>query len=193
MPLHLSAACLQSSRSLVFQRLQRISRAPNLVPPRRRYTPPDLHASSRQHACSASPELRYLCASSSSSTSLHVQHASRAPDHTTMSVRLSAPPELQGSRGKLLHVPTPAARLQSSGSLETKRQRLQRISGAPIPLCLLRVATRAARLQSSRAPYLYIPYTFLHRLQSSTAPYLRVSSTSLRRQRASRAAEPRGS
>src|SRR5947207_13404714 len=54
-PLHLyvytPAACLQSSRSLVFQRLQRISRAPNLCAPstslhvQHASRAPDLHAS----------------------------------------------------------------------------------------------------------------------------------------------------
>src|SRR5213078_3770609 len=58
--------------------------------------------------------------------------------------------------------------------------RLQRISRAPMPLCLLHVRTRAARLQSSRSPFLYISTsTRLQRTSRASEFHTFVSFTSL--------------
>ena len=55
-----------------------------------------------------------------------------------------------------------------------------------IPLFLLHVPTNAARLQSSRSPYVYASYTYLHCLQTSRALEAN-TSTSARLRRTSRA------
>jgi len=152
------AACLQSSTSLVFQRLQRISRAPNFClrvqhasrapdlhtsmflrlqrisrpllrqrPQARsmpselqiarslastRLQPPELHTSLRHHVCTLA-----ACLYVRTSSSLHLQHASGAPEllgQTPLRPYAgSAPLELRGSWGKYLHICTPAAYLQT--------------------------------------------------------------------------------
>ena len=81
------------------------------------------------------------------STSPGPQHASRAPD-------------LHTSTSRRLHACSAPPEPQNS-----------------IPLCLLHVRTRTARLQSSRAPYLDVPTPEAH-LQTSKAPYLARSHAS---------------
>ena len=131
----------------------------------------------------------------------HIQSSDTSVPPPPRPYTCSTPAELPISIPLHLHVHTPAAHLQSS--IPLLRQRLQRISRAPIPLFfLLHVPTPATRLQSSRSPYLYIytpaahlqssiPLCVLHvptpaaRLQSSRSPYL-YTSTSTRLRRISR-------
>ena len=130
------------------QRLQRASRAPDLL----------RQASPRPHACSASPELRYLCASS---TSLRVQHASRVDDTST-----SPRPHACGAFPELLR----------------QTPRCYKCSTPPESIIHLHlyVYTAAACLQSFHT-------SMSLRLQRiSKAPNLCASSTSLRVQHASR-------
>jgi len=144
----------------------------------------------RGNACNASPEFR---ASISSYTSLDAQRASRAPDlYTSVSQRLqhtSRASELHTSMCptrpyarstpvvhfrnsvplRVLHVPTPAARLHHiSGTPYLYASYTYTRSAPPelqssIPLCVLHSPTPAARLQRiSRTPYVYASYTSLH-------------------------------
>src|SRR6266480_557423 len=125
-----------------------------------------------------------------SSTSLHLRHAARPPDPTSMSLRL------QRTRAPYLDVPTPAAHLYTSTSPVP-----QHAPRAPDLHTSFEV-TLAAGLPSFRASYLYVATSA--RLQRvSIPPYLLISiptaclqtsraleantSTSLRLQRASRA------
>ncbi len=134
-----TARALEAKR----QRLQHASRAPCL------YT----STSTRMQRISRAP---YLFASY---TSLHPQHASRslastrlqriARAHTSTRPHLhacGASPDLQGSRGNLLHVPTPLPALRTPST----SARLQRTSRAPD---LLR-QIEATRLQRTSRPLL---------------------------------------
>ncbi len=132
----------------------------------------------RGNACSVPPEHPDLHTST-----LHLDvHTPAAHFHSSeplclLHVRTRAA-RLQSSRApdlQYINVHTPATHLQSSNtpvrpprpytystppelpisSISTST-RLQRISRAPMPLCLLHGRTRAARLQSSRSPFLYI-------------------------------------
>jgi len=102
----------------------------------------------RPYTCNTPPELH-------ASMSLRLQRTSRAPELLRQTPpRLhacSAHPELQSSRALcLLHVPTRATHLQSSGALETKRQRRRRTPELQISCGKhLRVCTSAAHLQTS--------------------------------------------
>ena len=166
------AARLHRSSSLLFAStpalLQPASVPPHLQqarmpPPHYTYSvPPELlrQTPPRLYACSASP-----------------------PFNTSTSAR-SAPPEASH-----LHVCTPAAYLQSFIHLYLHRHisrlhssappRLHRASRAH-ELPFLHTYTPAARLPSSRAPYLYTSSSARH--QSSRAPYIHVCTPASRLQ-----------